>query len=298
MLVITPMAMNGESGYDDGQRAVHADEFSRQSAAPSMACDKARTSIRVIALDTSVERRRAFTQMASDIELDWAFFPAHTSQTEPLRYDDRVAVRRSGRSLSPAEIGCYTSHFKIWEWLSNSDFDQAIIFEDDVIVDWALIKKLVNTRFSDYGVYLLRLHTYGPFFWKIVKYKFFSPNNHLVRLIGMVPGAVAYVITRAAARTFVLNYSSIATPLDWVIARYWEHGVLNYCTFPFPVIERHGPSTIGEERYTVSQRAAVKDRVARIGWRIRDRTKREYAERCLIKRFPLGSSNKSAATLY
>jgi glycosyl transferase family 25 len=274
---------------------VGAGELARYSAARdwSMACDKARTSIRVITLDTSVDRRRAFTQMARDIKLDWAFFPAHTSLAEPLRYGERAAVRRSGRPLSPAEIGCYTSHFKIWEWLSNSDLDQAIIFEDDVIVDWALIEKLVITRFSDHGVGLLRLHTYGPFRWSIVKYKFFSSNNHLVRLIGMVPGAAAYVLSKAAARTLVLKYSFIAAPLDWVLSRYWEHGVINYCMFPFPVIERDGPSTIGDERYAVSQRAVVDDRVARIGWRISDRAKRAYAEHCLIKRFPLGSSNET-----
>jgi len=73
---------------------VRAGEFARYSAARdwSMACDKARTSIRVITLDTSVDRRRAFTQMARDIKLDWAFFPAHTSLTEPLRYGERAAV--------------------------------------------------------------------------------------------------------------------------------------------------------------------------------------------------------------
>jgi hypothetical protein len=56
----------------------------------------------VITLDTSVDRRRAFTQMARDIKLDWAFFPAHTSLTEPLRYGERAAVRRSGFLLCGA----------------------------------------------------------------------------------------------------------------------------------------------------------------------------------------------------
>jgi glycosyl transferase, family 25 len=85
--------------------------------------NRATTSVRVISLERSVERRQAFKQMAGSTELDWAFFPAHTDITEPLQYDDRVAARRFGRSLSPAEIGCYASHFKVWEWLANSDYD-------------------------------------------------------------------------------------------------------------------------------------------------------------------------------
>ena len=249
-----------------------------------------RTSIKVISLDTSVDRRRAFTRMTCGINLDWAFFPAHTAITEPLRYDDRAAVRRCGRPLSPTEIGCYASHFKLWEWLSISNFDQAVILEDDVIVDWAPIEKITTTRLSDYGINLLRLHTYCPFRWTITKYKFFSINDHLVRLIGMVPGAAAYVLSKAAAHNLVSNYSAISAPVDWILPRYWEHRIINYCVFPFPVVHRHGPSTIGERN---GARGAVSDRVARIGWRVRDRAERAYAEHFLIKRLPLGPTRDS-----
>jgi len=252
----------------------------------------AATSIRVISLARSVDRRQAFMQMAGSTTLDWAFFPACTGITEPLRYDDRVAVRRCGRPLSPAEIGCYTSHFKIWEWLANSDYDQAIIFEDDVIVDWAIIERLAINRLSDYGIDLLRLHISYPFRWNMVQYRLLSPNTHLVRIVGNVLGAVAYLLTKTAARILVSNYSVVAAPLDWVLARYWEHRIIGYCMFPFPVIERHGPSTIGDERHAEAQRALY-DRIACIGWRIRGRAQRAYVERCLIKRYPLGPTKDS-----
>jgi len=231
-------------------------------------------------------------QMANCTKLDWAFFSAHTGLTEPLQYDDRVAARRWGRPLSPSEIGCYASHFKLWEWLVNSDYDQAIIFEDDVITDWAIIEQLSATRFGDYGINLLKLHTLYPFQFKIIKYRLFSPQTHLVRIVGMVLGAVAYLLTKAAARTLVSNYSIVAAPVDWVLARYWEHRTVGYCMFPFPVIERHSPSTIGDERHAVS-RSAVYDRIARVGWRIRDRAQRAYVERCLIRKYPLGPTKDS-----
>jgi glycosyl transferase, family 25 len=250
------------------------------------------TSIRVISLDGSVDRRQAFRQMAGGTALNWAFFPAHTSVTEPLRYDNRVATRRCGRPLSPAEIGCYASHFKVWEWLANSDYDQAIIFEDDVIVDWAIIAKLSINRFGDYGINLLRLHISYPFNCKMVQYRLFSPNTHLVRIVGNVPGAVSYLLTRAAARVLVANYSIVSAPLDWVLARYWEHRIPSYCIYPFPVIERGGPSTIGEERYAAPRRALY-DRIARFGWRIGDRAERAYVERCLIKKCPIGLTKGS-----
>jgi glycosyl transferase family 25 len=250
------------------------------------------TAIRVISLDRSIDRRQLFIQMASGTKLDWAFFPAHAGTTEPLQYDDRVAARRWGRPLSSAEIGCYASHFKLWEWLANSDYDQAIIFEDDVIADWAIIEQLAVNRFGDYGINLLRLHTLYPFKFRIIKYRLFSPQTHLVRPVGMVFGTAAYLLTKTAARTLVSNYSIVAVPVDWILTRYWEHYILGYCMFPFPVIERHSPSTIGDERHAVSQ-SAVYDRIVRIGWRLRDRARRAYVERFVIKKYPLGPTEDS-----
>jgi glycosyl transferase, family 25 len=253
---------------------------------------KTTTAVRVISLEKSIDRRQLFIQMAGDTKLDWAFFPAHTGATEPLQYDDRVAVRRWGRPLSSSEIGCYASHFKLWEWLANSDYDQAIIFEDDVIADWAMIERLAVNRFGDHGINLLHLHTLYPFKFRIVKYRLFSPQSHLVRPVGIVLGTAAYLLTRTAARTLVLNYSIVAAPADWILTRYWEHYVVGYCMFPFPVIERHSPSTIGDERHAVSQ-SAVYDRIVRIGWRLRDRARRAYVERFVIKKYPLGPTKDS-----
>jgi glycosyl transferase family 25 len=209
-----------------------------------------------------------------------------------LQYDDRVATRRFGRPLSPSEIGCYTSHFKLWEWLANSDYDQAIIFEDDIIVEWPIIEKMMVYRFTDYGINFLRLYISYPFHWKIVKYKFFSANFHLIRTVGLALGAQGYLLTKAAAQTLVSNYAVVAAPSDWVLSRYWEHRIPGYSIFPFPVIERGGPSTIGEERYAVPRRALY-DRIARIGWRIGDRAERAYVERCLIRKCPLGPTKDS-----
>jgi hypothetical protein len=89
-------------------------------------------------------------------QLEWAFFPACTGTVEPLTYETRVATRRCGRPLSPSELACYASHFKIWEWLAVSDYDQAIIFEDDVLVAWPVIEQIAAHRFAGHGVNLLR----------------------------------------------------------------------------------------------------------------------------------------------
>jgi hypothetical protein len=66
--------------------------------------------------------------------------------------------------------------------------------------------------------------------------------------------------------------------------------------FRFPVIERHCPSTIGDERRVMPQRAFY-DHIARIGWRIRGRAERAYVERCLMKKYPLGPTKDLGSLL-
>jgi glycosyl transferase family 25 len=224
--------------------------------------------------------------MAAGTKLDWKFFPGCTGLTQPLFYDDRVAARRSGRPMSTPEIGCYASHFKLWEWLAGSEYDQAIIFEDDILVDWTVMEQLADRNLSQYGINLLRLFATHPFDYRTVKYRALS-NLHLVRAAGTFFGAQAYVLTRDAARTLMKNYSVVAAPSDWILGRYWEHGILNYCMFPFPVIDRRIPSVIGEDRYAEPPLGPA-DHMARLGWRLRDRLMRAYAEGFVIEKYPFG----------
>jgi glycosyl transferase, family 25 len=246
-----------------------------------------KTAIRVISLEDSEERRAAFFRHVSCFDLDWSFFAAYKGVVSPLYYNDRDATRRFGRGLFPPEIGAYVSHFKCWEWLTHSEHDQAIILEDDVLVDWRAIIQLSQCNLSAHGIDLLRMFATHPIKGKIVMYRFLSPHCHLVRTTGMYLGMQGYMLTKAGASRFVEKYCNITSPIDWIMTRYWEHKVENYSLFPFPIIEQYGPSVIGP-RDSVTKTPPLSDRAIRCCWRIRDRAKREYFDRWTAKRWPLG----------
>lgn len=245
------------------------------------------TAIRIISLEKSKDRRTAFSQHVSGLDLDWSFFPAHKGVVSPLGYNDRDVTRRFGRGLFSPEIGAYVSHYKCWEWLTNSEYDQAIILEDDVLVDWPAIIQLSQCNLSSYGIELLRMFATHPIKSKIVMYRFLSPHCHLVRTIGMYLGMQGYMLTKAGARRFVEKYPNITSPIDWVMTRYWEHKLENYSLFPFPIIEQQGPSIIGP-RNSITKTAPLLDRAIRFCWRVRDRIKREYFDHWIAERWPLG----------
>lgn len=247
-----------------------------------------KTAILVISMDTSTQRRVEFSENASGVDLEWAFFSAHKGIISPLAYNDHDAIRHCGRALFPAEIACYVSHFKCWEWLANSKFNQAIILEDDVMVDWSAITKLLQFNLSTHQIGLLRLFATHPIKCKIVMYRFLSPHCHLVRTEGWHLGAQGYMLTKAGACRLAEKYRNIMVPLDWILMRYWEHGLGNYSLFPFPIIEKNVPSTIGP-RASVTE-VPFLDRAIRFCWRVRDRVEREWFDHLIAERWPFGLS--------
>jgi glycosyl transferase, family 25 len=244
------------------------------------------TAIRVVSLEGSTHRRTEFLRQVTGWELDWSFFSAHQGIASPLVYSERDAIRHCGRGLFPAEIGAYVSHFKCWEWLAHSEYDQGIILEDDVIVDWRTITRLAQVNLTGHGFDLLRLFATHPIKCKVVMYRFLAPHCHLVRTTGMYLGMQGYMLTKHGARRLVEKYDNITRPIDWVLTRYWEHKLGSYSLFPFPIIEQNIPSTIGA-RASVTE-VALGDRAIRFCRRIRDRAKRECFDRWSAERWPLG----------
>ena len=244
------------------------------------------TAIRVISLEDSIHRRAEFSRQVAGFDLDWSFFAAYKGIASPLGYNHRDAIRHCGRALFPPEIGCYVSHFKCWEWLANSRYDQLIILEDDVMADWRAISQLSQFNLSPYAIDLLRFFATHPIKCKVVMYRFLSPHCHLVRTAGWYLGTQGYMLTKAAARRLIAYYTKITAPVDWILMRYWEHKLGSYSLFPFPVVEQHIPSTIGL-RASVTQTQFF-DRVVRFCWRMHDGMKREWFDRWTAERWPLG----------
>jgi GR25 family glycosyltransferase involved in LPS biosynthesis len=45
-------------------------------------------------------------------------------------------------SLKPVEIACWHSHFEVFREIADGDDDVAIIFEDDIDMEWDLERRL------------------------------------------------------------------------------------------------------------------------------------------------------------
>jgi glycosyl transferase, family 25 len=234
-----------------------------------------RTKVFVISLLSASQRRLAFDTDNSRFQSAWTFFDAHESLHPDLDYEEDRAIIAKGRPLTRGELGCYSSHYDLWTRLAgDSDADQYIILEDDVIVDWSYLKLLMAERHEDAGNDYIRLYYKKPVKQRFLQKDFLARSTWLVELLGYAFGTQAYVLTKKGARRFLGQLRSVSRPIDDAMDRSWAHGIPNRAVFPFPVIEQTVESNIGAvrfERFEIPPRLKVRRFVERNLERVRFR---------------------------
>src|SRR3546814_18016857 len=100
----------------------------------------------VVSMENATRRRAAFSERARSAGIPWRFFDAKRTLAEGLTYDADAVERTKGRQLTEGEVGCYSSHFSIWQEMIARGWPQCIVLEDDTIVDWAFLSRLADRK--------------------------------------------------------------------------------------------------------------------------------------------------------
>jgi glycosyl transferase family 25 len=203
----------------------------------------------VVSLQSAEVRRAAFAERAAGTSLSWRFFDACTAPAPGMTIDEIAIRRNKGRPMTKGEIGCYASHFSIWQEMVARDIPQAIVLEDDTVVDWAYLERLAQVDLHAIGVDYLRLYAKRPTWQRKVRGDFLQHSRTIVELIGLAYGTQAYAITREGAERLVEHCRVMRRPIDDAMDRSWAHGLRNLALYPAPVLEATVPSDIGASRF-------------------------------------------------
>lgn len=201
-----------------------------------------RIHVKVISLAES-ERRAYMADQLTRLGGNWSFFDACRSVPDGLTYTDKLARKTRGRTLSRGEIGCFASHYTLWQLLLNdTSLEGLIILEDDVCVNIDFLKRFIETAESGAVPYdYIRL--YGKYPARIVDREAFL-DRHIIEFGWMTYGTQGYYIGRKSAEKFMSSISAIQRPIDDEMDRFWANGVPVRAIFPFPLFELQLGSTI------------------------------------------------------
>ncbi|MCQ2603493.1 MAG: glycosyltransferase family 25 protein [Spirochaetia bacterium] len=174
----------------------------------------------VVNLESSADRREFIAEQLEKLGLKYEIFNAVDGRKLPqseidAAYDSKAAINFFHRELTRGEIGCSWSHLKIYEKMVSEKIPEALILEDDVILD------------QDFKEILSRKGTF-PKDWELV---FFSHNNavcsvwdklpvwnqyKLVKFVEHPNWTSGYLIRLSGAEKLLECGYPIRMPADWL----------------------------------------------------------------------------------
>lgn len=190
--------------------------------------------ILVINLERCEDRRAAMQQQLDRHCLEYDFFPAvDGSKGHYLfqRHDKNEALRRLSPVLTKGELGCWASHYLIWQHCVRID-ESLLVLEDDILLEdgFPSAIELAQSLIKQYGYIRLFgiwqnsskvLQTFEHY--KLVKYRK-GPS-----------GTQAYAISPVAAKHLLEGAGKWNDAVDVYMDHYWLHGVECLAIKPYPV---------------------------------------------------------------
>ncbi len=181
----------------------------------------------IISLSRSADRRAIMADHMKRLGLPYEFVDAVDGSklsAEELAavYSREEAVRHLGRPLTRGEIGCSLSHLEACRRLIDSGLEEAIVLEDDVILDPALESVMERRRLLPDGWDLVHLHVGDPGHEPIVSIwgkRSLGGSHRAVRFTTQVDGAYGYLLRRGAAERILKHGYPV-----WLAADHYTGG--------------------------------------------------------------------------
>lgn len=191
----------------------------------------------VINLAGSDQRWERTSSRLQELGIPFERFEAVDGRVNPhplfSRYDDALRERYRRKALSGGELGCFASHYLLWEKCIELN-KPIVVLEDDLIINTTLNEALkVAEQEIDQLKYLRLAGTYPkPKTFK--KIKPIGPFDLIDHIRGPA-GTLGYVISPEASAALINHAEKWFIAVDDYMDRYWWHGVDCYSLMPFPI---------------------------------------------------------------
>lgn len=192
----------------------------------------------VINLAGSDQRWETTSSRLKELGVPFERFEAVDGRVNPhplfARYDDKLREKYRRRVLSGGELGCFASHFKLWEKCVELN-QPIVVMEDDIIIKDTYPEALEIAEKNQEKLSYLRfagITLKGRPFKKLEKQGSFDLVDH----IRGPAGTQCYYLTPKAAKIFIDNAAVWYLAVDDYMDRYWGHHIPCYSLMPFPVL--------------------------------------------------------------
>ncbi|QAA00014.1 glycosyltransferase family 25 protein [Pseudoalteromonas sp. R3] len=192
----------------------------------------------IINMDGCEDRWQATYTRLKEVGLNATRFPAtngkQLSEPEVTKwYDPAANFKRYHRHLTPGEIGCYISHYRVCEKVVNEKLPYALVLEDDLHIEDSLAPLLALVPdLNNWDMIKLSDNRANPFIDTLKLSDQFTLGNYK-----KVPnGTQGYLISLAGAKK-LLSRKPFYRPVDVDLQFHSETGLQVTGIKPYPVSE-------------------------------------------------------------
>lgn len=189
-----------------------------------MNLDLTKIGIWVINLPANQERLSRMSSQLDQMGLSWKLFSAVDGRQEYDRLikqaDATAYARNMGSPILPGKLGVYASHTSVWREFVASEYEFALVFEDDVVFHDDFLES-VN------AAYMAQAH------WDIVRFNCVRAKLPISQGVvdrwtlnayaGPFTGNAAYLIRKSVASSLLLNIWPQTRALDHELNRFFKH---------------------------------------------------------------------------
>ena len=172
-----------------------------------------------------------------------------STEAETIRTQAKPAPRFVAPPLTWNEVGCFLSHRSLWQELADDQaHDFYVILEDDVFFGTDLREIILHlTQATTPDPNLVRLHAIRPRPEHLTPLCALTAQTKLCLSFGpahkdpighWLVGTGGYFLSKQGAKSLLEATAEIHAPLDLILRRHWQHGLLPLVVEPLPLTLR------------------------------------------------------------
>ncbi len=228
----------------------------------------------VVSLARAKERREKMRERLNALGLQYEIIDAVDGATlNPAEYAHNLRQekfrRKFGREMTPGEIGCYLSHYRLWERIVAEQISCALVLEDDAFPGDDFAAVVADVVLLDFRWDVVHLAAHRPELVEVAFRGLAGRGYVFGRFKRRLVWAHAYLINLAGAKKLLNICREISEPIDHAWGHWWWTGLAFHCVAPELARQAGANSTIGGNRNPNAGKAA--DRIIGAIWRRWDR---------------------------
>ncbi|QOQ68755.1 glycosyltransferase family 25 protein [Photobacterium damselae] len=235
----------------------------------------------VINIPSSVERKENITQQLVKLNLDFKLFEAVNGHKDssPLfnLYDEALSQQYRGKSLSKGQLGCYASHYLLWQKCVEIN-KPIIILEDDALIYSEPFLDIVEnaSKLAEHFECIRLFDNKRKTFRHAKEYSL--PHTAVHKFSKGHMSATGYFLTPTGAKKFLAHSQAWYLAVDIFMDRFWVNGVDVYGTVPACLT--NDPKFDSDIGYDAKPKRNLSCRFKREVFNLAELFRREYHNAC------------------